>query len=462
MDRIRWSPAAIVALAATALVGCTDEEPVAIGAAPLTLAWASPVDMAPIPQTHLDAKGGLLLRHQVDELARQRLTRLAPDGREDWTLSIEGGVLVDVEATENGFVMLADVAASPATRIGGVPIDPGTLDPGRPISAVFDVTLDGAVERVQLWQADTGFFVARHVGARGDGGRILGGTLFGTLTVDGAPVESEQGATVLVTTSPDGSLETPIEIGVVGGASLQDLAVDPTTGETFVIGTFNGTVDIGGETLAKGPSGANATYVARFAADGSLRWVEHCLGGGGYDARALPDGQVLLKGLVPRGSFPIQIDGEVLSGPFAVRIDADGDVVDAVSLGVAVASPFHDQIEDGRTIQAAYVDLSREGHVTMATTSRTLHERDTGLGYPMWVHDDDLTIQHRGTDGAVQTLLQQSFTDDAFFPSVGMHTRPDGAVLVVLHSKQPIDFGAGAQPGAAYVALYQPSSLETP
>jgi hypothetical protein len=265
------------------------------------------------------------------------LARVSPSGQPQWSKSIGS----QVGPFEVSFV----AAAGDGSIVVAGSNDPTSATPWSDIAS-FDAT--GALRWHKNWMDPSWVggagepLLIQGLGADGAGGSVVGGWYGGTFDFGTGP-QASTGVTdgVLVSFDPAGAARWVRHFGNPGSATfIDDIAVDPT-GNTFVAGAFEGTIDLGtGPLVDPDPPPGPGSYIFIAALDptGKALWARS-FGGARQKAGtivATADHGVVIGGWV-HGS--LDLDGHSItsgSNPemYVARFDPTGHVTWVRPVGV--------------------------------------------------------------------------------------------------------------------------------
>lgn len=180
--------------------------------------------------------------------------------------------------------------------------------------------------------------VGNSVAVDPDGNILVAGRFEDTVDFGGGPLTSAGGSDGFVAKlAPDGTHIWSKRFGGAGsdeGASVASSA----TGDLFLTGSFEGTVDFGGQTLTS--AGMTDVFLAQYSASGSLAWAKRFGGAGGDRPGAVAldgSGGVVLcggfSGTVDFGGAPLSSAGKI--DIFLARYSPDGSHRSSVRWGGA-------------------------------------------------------------------------------------------------------------------------------
>jgi hypothetical protein len=186
-----------------------------------------------------------------------------------------------------------------------------------------------------IWSLRGDGLGSAHAVAADDGGNVtVVGVFRDTLDFGAGPMTSAGANDVFVARfDAEGHCTWSVGFGGALDDAANSVAVD-SAGDVLVTGAFQGTAQIGGETLTS--AGSYDVYVAKLDSQGDPAWVRR-FGVAGFDVAygvaASPTGTLVLMG---RASGPIDFGGGALPGEgttFVVRLDGSGDQVSGRWLG---------------------------------------------------------------------------------------------------------------------------------
>jgi len=255
---------------------------------------------------------------------------------------------------------------------------------------------------------------ARIAGAVVDasGGAIVAGEIVGSVKVGAQTMESAGGADALVLRlSEGGSIAWAKRIGSIYDDRVKGVAALPDGGAVLV-GTFDGVVDFGGETLTSiaGPD----AFVLRLDAGGQLAFVLQFVNA---DARAvaIDDGGDILvtgdfMGMSTFGQIPLASVG---TDVFVARISAAGDVL--------AAERFTFESKAGALAIAAGA-----GRTYLAGSFT--NSVDFGTGPLASAGSRDVFVAR--LDGALAPVVVKRFGDDTSQEARAVAVMPDGSAAI--------------------------------
>ncbi|MDC0746610.1 hypothetical protein [Polyangium mundeleinium] len=189
---------------------------------------------------------------------------------------------------------------------------------------------DGKIKRARRF-GDSGRHVPVGVAVDPQGGVVISGLADGNIDFGGGPLADLGGGDAFVASlGPNGELRYALR---VGDAMMQNggEVVLASDGSVYWSGSFDGTIDIGGQTLTS--AGNSDVFVARIDPAGKVTWAKS-LGGAGTEADGSlaidAKGQILVSGYyegapnLGAGALP---DTGATDGEMLVALDSSGKVL---------------------------------------------------------------------------------------------------------------------------------------
>jgi alpha-tubulin suppressor-like RCC1 family protein len=294
------------------------------------------------------------------------------------------------------------------------------------IIAGTSITLSGGVVSIQpltyQWQRD-GIDIAGATNANLTTAAITN-ALYSLIASNAYGTVTSAVAVVSVEVSPD--FVWSFNTGGTGTNGGYAVAVDPSTGDTYLAGSFSGTADFGPTNLVSG--GAEDVFIARFDSSHNLVWALQCGGAGPDRATGLaldPNGEILVAGYftgpatfgpmtVPTGGTNMFVVKFRRDGSFRWLRQADTSTTPTLAAdsagSVLVTGSFKTSVSfDGVTLVG-----------TAGVTNAFVAKYDT-LGNILWARGvtGGGPIQGRGVtvDGARDVFITGSFRGLATFTS---------------------------------------------
>lgn len=226
-------------------------------------------------------------------------------------------------------------------------------------------------------------------------------------------------------------------LGDIGSAISAD-----ALGNVFVVGTFEGTADVGGVPMTS--AGMQDVFVAKFASDGTAAWVRH-FGGAGIDlvSGVVVDtsGSVWFSGT---SSAEIDLGGGVLgatggAGIFVAKLDAFGNYLGARAFGGSAVGT------------STVVALDAAGDLVLAGTYQT--PIDFGAGpLPAAVGTYDAYLAKIDPTGKV--IFGERLGGDGVDAMQSVAVAPDGDIVIAGAFTGTADFGSGPMPSAGDLDMF--------
>jgi hypothetical protein len=353
------------------------------------------------------------------------LARVSASGQPEWSKSIGSQVgpfeVSFVAAAGDGSIVVAGSNASTSPT------------PWSDIAS-FDAT--GALRWHKNWMDPSWVgggghpLVIQGLGADGAGGSVIGGWYGGTFDFGTGP-QASSGMTdgVLVSFDPAGATRWVRHFGNPGTDTfIDDIAVDPT-GNTFVTGSFEGTIDLGSGPLVdpdQSPGAGLYIFVAAFDPTGKGLWARSL---GGADRQkagtivATADRGVIVGGWV-EGS--LDLDGHSItssSNPemYVARLDPTGRVTWARPVGMTSA------------VDSPLLALDSQGHILLTGTCE--NDLDIIGSIPCGAPDDTFAAKLDADGNAMWTTLHRH----ARWSGVG--AAPSGHVILGGSVAGAVDIG---------------------
>lgn len=180
--------------------------------------------------------------------------------------------------------------------VGDVDLGSGLLgDTGGPVDFGMLGVLDGEGALRWAHNLDGADILLEATALAGDGGLYTTGH-YRDGAVLGSPSQGEWDG-LLLAHDPDGALRWSVVVGTPGLDRVDAISIAPD-GDVVVGGVVSGDLDLGdGRSAARGDGDG---FVARFGADGALRWTRR-VGGPGLDivssVAVAPDGEIVAAGI---------------------------------------------------------------------------------------------------------------------------------------------------------------------
>lgn len=259
---------------------------------------------------------------------------------------------------------------------------------------------------------------------------------------------SDAGCSTTPNSGEGGTLNWASNFGVTGSTTTSGVAIDPTSADVVVTGSFTGATNFGGGLLTAEGDSSNegAVFVAKFGSDGGYKWAKafaNADGPAGNNVAIDGSGAVLLAGyLVGTLDFGCGALSAVgLDDIFIVSFDAAGACIWSERFGVAGQS---------QDIDSLAVDGS--GNVLIA-----------GVAYGGLVFGTDPLSGYfiAKFDSTGAPLWSKSFaaSSNSSFPTLAVD--PSGNIVLAGSFSTTVNFGGGTLTSAgstdAFVAKFDPS-----
>jgi hypothetical protein len=284
-----------------------------------------------------------------------------------------------------------------------------------------------------------------------DGNILLAGYFGGTCDLDpgeGTQIVTAGGVidTVLAKFTPAGRLIWARQIGGPG-ADMPHTVLADAKGDIFLTGYFmaRAKFDPNEATSVKTSNGKRDLYLAKYGADGSLRWVV-TIGGPeddeGMDLAIDPQGNVVLTGVV---HGPVSLDQTHAEVKTSAASGGDEDLLIAkysssgnLIWGRAIGGPQADQ---GHAVAvAADGDLRLTGFFTGPVEVVAASDGRPALSFAP-VGSRDTFAMRLSSEGKAKWITTLGSAQDDFSAPGGICTRPDGSTLWTGRLRGPTRFG---------------------
>jgi len=371
------------------------------------------------------------------------LAKLDATGEAEWARSFGTSSTLghDVAVSGSGDVVLTGTFSG-SVDFGGAVLD-GDYE------SFFVAKLDSAGNH--LWSLTPGDEVepfAHAVAIEDNGNVVIGGSLRGTLNFGGGPLDSVSNYDVFVAKlDAFGSHLWSKRFGDDDKSQfLYQLAVDGS-GNVLVLGSFAGTLDLGGVPLQAGASGFD-TFLAKLDDAGNHLWSRRLDGGPTYHLAVDASGAVILAGTfvdpVDFGGGPLSSAGG--SDIFVARLDPSGGHV------------WSERFGDSKAQGVTNVTIAAQGRlVLVGSFGGTL---DFGGGALAALEQDSKSMFLAKLDGDGDALWSRAFAANLPAGSLsGLATGADGSVLTTGDFYGTVDFGGGplqAEPTPLIPGLFGP------
>ncbi len=270
--------------------------------------------------------------------------------------------------------------------------------------------------------------VANGVAVDGAGNVVLVGSFLGSIDFGGGPLVSAGSSDVFVAKfDASGGHLWSKRFGDVNPQSVSGVAVDGA-GNIVLVGSFNGTVDLGGGPLVS--AGTVDVFVAKLDGNGSHLWSKNFGDVGPQFAGAVVfdgAGNVLLdghfSGSINFGGGPLVSTGG--NDAFITKLDAGG------------AHVWSKRFGDGADQSATGVAVDQAGNVIFVGS----FSGSVNLGGAALTGTNDTFIAKLDAGGA--HVWSKSFGDENAQIPTGVAVDGAGSVVVVGYSDGSVDFGGG-------------------
>ena len=365
---------------------------------------------------------------RVDEAGKQRWRRdFAYDPQSSW-ISAQ-----DVVAYQGSTFVLG-------SSLGEVKIADETVGQDGQFNA-FLLELDetGNSAGLQLFQFDNGQVNAERLALDAAGRIYIAGTFSGFVDFGDGTLTATGNSTFLLALEADGSLRFSRRYGGSWG-QVHDIAADPTSGDLFMIGTFNGFINFGTGTLTNGPNGT-AVYLARLKNSGEARWAKHYLGNGGFHARFGHGDDILLSGRSEPYNLTNFGGDTIIDGVFVTQLNA--------TTGAHRWTRQFGSNYGG--YGSASADIDSAGRIVILAGALSVIKEAQELDEPPYYEQAQyerrrflVTLDSDGSTMASKTLSQQS--DDGYGYGYGDLRLVTVGDTIVLSTKtnEALDFGDGS------------------